>query len=156
MFDIWRAEISFTPASTSFVTASSLSGSFFEIMAVPLESLWSSIETNLSRFATRRTGASVILAEAGMTDAPVRRVANLDKFVSMEDHKDSSGTAMISKNDPLSEEAVTKLVEAGVKEISARQMSNMDAFVVMESYNDKSGAVAANKGDALTEELLTK
>ena len=96
------------------------------------------------------------LADAGMTDAPVRRVANLDKFVSMEDHKDSSGTAMISKNDPLSEDAVTKLVEAGVKEISARQMSNMDAFVVMESYNDKSGAVAANKGDALTEELLTK
>ncbi len=96
------------------------------------------------------------IADAGMTDVPTRPVANLDKFVSMEDHKDTSGSPMISKNDGLTEDAVTKLVEAGVHEISARQVSNMDGFVVMENYTDKSGAIVANKGDALAEDLLSK
>mgnify|MGYP001317609268 CR=1 FL=1 len=103
------------------------------------------------------TGENVSkLADAGMTDVPARPVANLDKYVSMEDRKDTGGAAMISKNDALTEDAVTKLVEAGVRELSARQVSNMDAFVVMDSCTDKSGALVANKGDALSEDLLTK
>jgi cytochrome c oxidase subunit 2 len=96
------------------------------------------------------------LADAGMKDAPTRQAANLDKYVSMEEHKDTSGSPMISKNDALTEDAVTKLVEAGVHELTARQVSNMDAFMVMENYSDKSGSVVASKGDALSEDVLTK
>lgn len=96
------------------------------------------------------------LADAGTTEVPARQVANLDKYVSMEEHKDTSGSPVVSKNDVLTEEAVTKLVEAGVKEISARQVSNMDAFVVMDSCSDKSGAIVANRGDALAEDLLSR
>jgi hypothetical protein len=91
-----------------------------------------------------------------MTEVPARPVANLDKFISMEEHKDSTGAPMISMNDQLSEDAVTKLAEAGVTRISVRPASNMDTFVVMEPYADKSGAPIASKGDALTEDVITK
>ena len=96
------------------------------------------------------------LADAGTTEVPARPVANLDKYISMEEHKDSTGAPMISVNDQLTEDAVTKLVEAGVSQISARPASNMDTFVVMEAYTDTSGAPVANKGDALTEDIITK
>jgi len=93
---------------------------------------------------------------AGIAEVTARPVANLDKFISMEEHKDSAGAPMISMNDQLSEETVTKLVEAGVTQISVRPAANMDTFVVMEAYTDKSGAPIANKGDALLDSVITK
>ena len=130
-------------------------GSSFENLIL-MKEYTDSTGTLVSR-GDRLTAENVAkLADAGMTDVPTRPVANLDKYVSMEDRKDTGAATVVSKNDALTEEAVTKLVEAGVRELSARQISNMDVFVVMDSCIDKSGAVVANKGDALSEDLITK
>ena len=39
----------------------------------------------------------------------------MDKYVSLEDFKDSTGNTMVAKSDQLTEDAVSKLVTAGVR-----------------------------------------
>ena len=96
------------------------------------------------------------LADAGMNEVSARPMANLDKYVSMEEYKNAAGEMIVGKNETLTEDAVSKLVDAGMKEVMARQSSNIDPYVVMEAYTDKSGSPIAAKGDPLTEEMITK
>jgi hypothetical protein len=96
------------------------------------------------------------LADAGMHEVKARRVANVDKYVALEEVKDSTGAAAVAMHDQLTEETVTKLVMMGKKEINARQSANMETFVLMKEYADKNGAELAKKGDALGEEIITK